>query len=138
MNQTDGQGSIAILAGKLWFRNPYMISEWSLQVADNLYENTSPFDVPLLLTPHPSYSTLFLVWKLRKFYRGSETGFRVQNSAFNEHQLVACEVLTIDVHVGSLLARLRGIFVIALANFVFPLFMNVTQLVLIVRDKDYA
>ncbi|KAG6834411.1 hypothetical protein H0H93_009784 [Arthromyces matolae] len=100
MNQTNGQGSIAILAGQLWFRNPYMISEWSLQVADNLY------------------STLFLFWKLRKFYRGSETGFRVQSR--------------------SLLARLRGIFVIALANFVFPLFMNVTQLVLIVRDKDYA
>ncbi|KAG6816332.1 hypothetical protein H0H93_008184 [Arthromyces matolae] len=101
MNQTDGQGSIAILAGQLWFRNPYMISEWFLQIADNLY------------------STLFFFWKLRKFSRGNDkSGFRVQNK--------------------SLLAKLRGIFIIALANFVFPLFLNITQLIFIFQDRDYA
>ncbi|KAG6834840.1 hypothetical protein H0H93_007032 [Arthromyces matolae] len=103
MNQTSGQNSIGVLAEKLWFRNHYMISEWSLQMADNLY------------------STSLLLWKLRKFYRGGDQGFRLQ-STLSE----------------TLVSRLRGIFVIALANFVFPLFVNVTQLVLIIQDTDYA
>ncbi|KAG6909196.1 hypothetical protein DXG01_001710 [Tephrocybe rancida] len=100
LGQTDGQGSITTLAAKTWFRNPYLVSEWSLQIADNLY------------------STSFFFWKLRRFYNGGDNGFFVRNK--------------------SLLARLRGIFAIALANFVFPLFMNVTQLILIVRDTNYA
>ncbi|KAG6865082.1 hypothetical protein C0991_005226 [Blastosporella zonata] len=80
MNQTDGENSVTILANKLWFRNPYLISEWSLQITDNLLHYSSE----------------------------------------------------------SLLARLRGVFVIALANFIFPLFMNITQLIMILRDRDYA
>ncbi|KAH0582282.1 hypothetical protein H2248_011920 [Termitomyces sp. 'cryptogamus'] len=36
MNQTNGNDSITTLATQLWFRNPYMISEWSLQIAGNL------------------------------------------------------------------------------------------------------
>jgi len=100
LGQTDGQGSITILAAKTWFRNPYLVSEWSLQIADNLY------------------STSFFFWKLKKFYNGGENSFLVRNK--------------------SLLSRIRGIFAIALANFVFPLFMNVTQLILIIRDTNYA
>jgi hypothetical protein len=100
LGRTNGQGSITTLAAKTWFRNPYLVSEWSLQILDNLY------------------STSFFFWKLRTFYNGGENRFLVRNK--------------------SLLARLRGIFAIALANFVFPLFMNVTQLVLITRDRSYA
>ncbi|KAG6808414.1 hypothetical protein H0H92_004232 [Tricholoma furcatifolium] len=100
LGRTNGQGSITTLAAKTWFRNPWLTSEWSLQIADNLY------------------STFFLFWKLRRFYTGGETSFLVRNK--------------------SLLSRLRAIFTIALANFVFPLFMNITQLVLITRDTNYA
>lgn len=46
--------------------------------------------------------------------------------------------LTSNCVIESVLERLRGLFAIALANFVFPLFMNVTQLILIVRDTNYA
>ncbi|KAG6887516.1 hypothetical protein C0995_014712, partial [Termitomyces sp. Mi166 len=100
LGRTNGQGSITELAAKTWFRNSYLVSEWSLQIADNLY------------------STTFFFFKLRRFYKGGDNNFLVRNK--------------------SLLARLRGIFAIALANFVFPLFMNVTQLILIIRDTNYA
>ncbi|KAG6856474.1 hypothetical protein H0H87_004053 [Tephrocybe sp. NHM501043] len=100
LGKTDGQGSVTVLAQKTWFRNPYLVSEWSLQIADNLY------------------CTSFFFWKLRRFYMGGDNSFLVRNK--------------------SLLARLRGIFAIALANFVFPLFMNVTQLILIINDTNYA
>ncbi|KAG6843171.1 hypothetical protein H0H87_007198 [Tephrocybe sp. NHM501043] len=96
----NGEGSVTVLSQKTWFRNPYLASEWSLQIADNLY------------------STSFFFWKLRQFSRGGKTGFIVRNK--------------------SLMAKIRGIFAFALANFVFPLFMNITQLVLLIRDPNYA
>ncbi|KAG6856472.1 hypothetical protein H0H87_004051 [Tephrocybe sp. NHM501043] len=100
LGQTDGQGSVIILATKIWFRNPYLVAEWALQIADNLY------------------CTTFFFWKLRRFYTGGDNSFLVRNK--------------------SLLSRIRGVFAIALANFVFPLFMNVTQLILIINDTNYA
>ncbi|KAJ6595830.1 hypothetical protein DFH09DRAFT_1135736 [Mycena vulgaris] len=100
LGSTDGNGSITLLAAKTWFRNPYLVSEWSLQIADNVY------------------ATSFFFWKLRTYYKGSQTTFIIRNQ--------------------SLLSRIRGLFVIALSNFVFPLFLNVTQMIMITRDTDYA
>ena len=36
LGRTNGQGSITNLAAKTWFRNPFLISEWTLQILDNL------------------------------------------------------------------------------------------------------
>ncbi|KAJ7250591.1 hypothetical protein C8J57DRAFT_676979 [Mycena rebaudengoi] len=101
LGRTDGEGSITVLAAKTWFRNPYLVAEWSLQIFDNVY------------------ASCFFLWKLRTYYKGN-----------NE--------VTFLVRSRTLLSRLRGLFAIALANFVFPLFLNVTQLILIIRDTDYA
>ncbi|KAG6909187.1 hypothetical protein DXG01_001701 [Tephrocybe rancida] len=97
--RTDGPGGIFTVVGGFWYRNPYLVAEWSLQIADNLY------------------CTLFFLWKLRKFYNGEHNNKLTRNK--------------------TLLARLRSIFAIALANFVFPLFMNIAQLILVLRDVHY-
>ncbi|KAG6909190.1 hypothetical protein DXG01_001704 [Tephrocybe rancida] len=96
---TDGPGDIFTVVESFWYRNPYLVAEWSLQIADNLY------------------CTLFFLWKLRKFYNGEHNRRPARDK--------------------TLLARLRSIFAIALANFVFPLFMNVAQLILVLRDVHY-
>jgi len=100
LGRENGHGSITTLAAQTWFRNPFLVSEWSLQILDNVYV------------------TSFFFWRLRRFYTGGDNNFLVRNK--------------------TLLARIRSIFVIALGNFVFPLFMNVTQLILITRDTNYA
>ncbi|KAJ3859188.1 hypothetical protein EV359DRAFT_23063, partial [Lentinula novae-zelandiae] len=100
LGRVNGHGSITSLAAQSWYRNPYLMSEWCLQMADNLY------------------STSFFFWKLRKFYRGDGNNFLLRSK--------------------SLLSRIRTLFAVALANFVFPLFLNVAQVILIARDHSYA
>ncbi|KAF8904066.1 hypothetical protein CPB84DRAFT_1773302 [Gymnopilus junonius] len=36
LGRTNGHGSITTLAAQTWFRNPFLVSEWSLQIVDNL------------------------------------------------------------------------------------------------------
>jgi len=100
LGRKNGQGSIDVLASETWFRNPYLVSEWSLQIADNVYASS------------------FFFYKLSSYYGKSQATFIVRNR--------------------SLISRIRGLFAIALANFVFPLFLNITQVVLITRDTNYA
>ncbi|KAI6106389.1 hypothetical protein EDD16DRAFT_1713511 [Pisolithus croceorrhizus] len=76
-----------------WFRNSYMVSEWTMQIADNMYS-----------------VSIFL---------------------YNLH------IRTSSVkRVGGITERIRQIFYISLANFVFPLIFNIAQIICITTDRS--
>ncbi|KAI5982517.1 hypothetical protein EDD15DRAFT_116894 [Pisolithus albus] len=76
-----------------WFRSPYLIAEWTMQIADNLYT-----------------VSLFLY------------NLHIRTSSMKRARSIA--------------ERLRQIFYIAIANFVFPLIFNVAQIVFITTDRS--
>ncbi|KAI6012716.1 hypothetical protein F5J12DRAFT_718347 [Pisolithus orientalis] len=73
-----------------WFRNPFMVSEWTMQIADNLY------------------SVSFFLYNLH-----ARTSL-----------------------VKRVAERIRQIFYISLANFVFPLIFNIAQIICITTDRN--
>ncbi|KAI5985081.1 hypothetical protein EDD15DRAFT_2477295 [Pisolithus albus] len=79
-----------------WFRSPYLIAEWSMQIADNLYT------VSLFL-----YNLHIRTSSMR---RGEGATFIAE--------------------------RIRQIFYISFANFVFPLIFNVAQIFSITTDRS--
>ncbi|KIY49055.1 hypothetical protein FISHEDRAFT_27846, partial [Fistulina hepatica ATCC 64428] len=92
-------GSMNIIFSLHWPRNPWLMGEWSLQVADNVY------------------CTAFFLGKLYCFYQRDGAQFLVRNA--------------------TLLSRVRAMFVIALSNFVFPLFFSVAQITLTATQRFY-
>ncbi|KAI5123487.1 hypothetical protein M0805_008856 [Coniferiporia weirii] len=83
------KGSVLLVGELTWFKNRYIIAEWTLQIVDN------------------TYSSLFFLYKLQLFDAYGRAG------------------------------RIRGLFYIALGNFVFPIILNVTQIVLITTDRSF-
>ncbi|KAI6143685.1 hypothetical protein BKA82DRAFT_1008822, partial [Pisolithus tinctorius] len=75
-----------------WFRNPYMIAEWAMQIVDNLY------------------SVSFFLYNLH-----------VRTLSINRARSIA--------------DRIRRIFYISVANFVFPLIFNIAQIIFITTDR---
>ncbi|KAI6143602.1 hypothetical protein BKA82DRAFT_143259, partial [Pisolithus tinctorius] len=96
-----------------WFRNPYMIAEWTMQIVDNLY------------------SVSFFLYNLHvrtsSINRGEHTTVRLcggmNTSCMSRH--AAC----------SIADRIRRIFYISVANFVFPLIFNIAQIIFITTDR---
>ncbi|KAI6030980.1 hypothetical protein EDC04DRAFT_2605243 [Pisolithus marmoratus] len=76
-----------------WFRNPYMVSEWTMQIADNLYS----------------------------------VGIFLYNLHIRTSMIKRA---------GGIAERIRQIFYISLANFVFPLIFNVAQIICITTDRS--
>lgn len=76
-----------------WFRNPYMVSEWTMQIADNMYS-----------------VSIFL---------------------YNLHLRTS-----LIKRAGGIAQRIRQIFYISLANFVFPLIFNIAQIICITTDRS--
>ncbi|KAI6154174.1 hypothetical protein BKA82DRAFT_4098375 [Pisolithus tinctorius] len=76
-----------------WFRNPFMVSEWTMQIADNLY------------------SVSFFLYNLH-----------ARTSSVKR--------------AGGVAERIRQIFYISLANFVFPLIFNIAQIICITTDRN--
>ncbi|KAL4062413.1 hypothetical protein V8B97DRAFT_308524 [Scleroderma yunnanense] len=76
-----------------WYHNPYMIAEWTMQIADNLY------------------SVSFFLYKLH-----------IRTSTIKRETSIA--------------ERIRQIFYISIANFIFPLFFNIAQIVCITTDSS--
>lgn len=81
-------------SGNPWFRNPYLISEWTMQIADN------------------AYSVSFFLYNLR--------------------------IRTSSIKRGGLPARIRQIFYISVANFVFPLMFNIVLIICSTTDSSYT
>ncbi|KAI6102439.1 hypothetical protein EDD16DRAFT_361203 [Pisolithus croceorrhizus] len=77
-----------------WYRNPKIIAEWTMQIADNLY------------------SVSFFLHNLR-----------IRTSL-------------IQRAVGNVSERIRQIFYISAANFVFPLIFNIAQIIFITTDQS--
>ncbi|KAI5985079.1 hypothetical protein EDD15DRAFT_2374579 [Pisolithus albus] len=77
-----------------WYRNPKIIAEWTMQIADN------------------SYSVSFFLYNLR--IRAS----LIQRAA------------------GGVSERIRQIFYISAANFIFPLIFNIAQIIFITTDRS--
>ncbi|KAI6122363.1 hypothetical protein EDD16DRAFT_1781914 [Pisolithus croceorrhizus] len=108
-----------------WFRNPYVTSEWVLQVTDNMY------------------SCGFFLYKL--YIRGSAI------SKFGSGMLPTLTftvlrssdvILTVTFirpypSCSAMVHLIRNIFLISCANFVFPVLFNVAQIVLITADRSY-
>ncbi|KAI6098798.1 hypothetical protein EV401DRAFT_2081914 [Pisolithus croceorrhizus] len=79
-------------SGNHWFRNPNLIAEWTMQIADN------------------AYSVSLFLYNLR--------------------------VRTIPKKCGRLPARIRQIFYISAANFVFPLMFNLVLIICSITDQS--
>ncbi|KAI6031172.1 hypothetical protein BKA83DRAFT_4196839 [Pisolithus microcarpus] len=85
--------SLEEAAPSAWYRNPEMIAEWGMQIADNLYS-----------------VSIFL---------------------YNLH------IRTSSVtRAGGVAERIRQIFFISVANFVFPLIFNIAQIIFITTDRS--
>ncbi|KAH8108861.1 hypothetical protein DFH11DRAFT_1630846 [Phellopilus nigrolimitatus] len=97
--ESKNVGSVLLVGTVSWFRNPYILTEWVLQMVDN------------------SYSSLFFLYKLRLFDKFGRAGW-------------------VDRH-PTVLTRIRGLFYIALGNFVFPVILNIAQIVLISSDRSF-
>ncbi|KAL5531123.1 hypothetical protein ACEPAG_3999 [Sanghuangporus baumii] len=97
--QSKNLGNVLLVGEMTWFRDHYIIIEWTLQVVDN------------------SYSSLFFLYKLRLFDAAGREGWIVRHP--------------------TTLKRIRGLFYIALGNFVFPVILNVAQIVLITTDRSF-
>ncbi|KAI6152788.1 hypothetical protein EDD17DRAFT_1765352 [Pisolithus thermaeus] len=81
-------------SGNPWFRNPNLIAEWTMQIADN------------------AYSVSLFLYNLR--------------------------VRTSPIKRGGLPARIRQIFYISAANFVFPLMFNIVLIICSTIDQSYT
>ncbi|KAI6031169.1 hypothetical protein PISMIDRAFT_671826 [Pisolithus microcarpus 441] len=81
-------------SGNPWFRNPNLIAEWTMQIADN------------------AYSVSFFLYNLR--------------------------IRTSSIKRGGLPARIRQIFYISAANFVFPLMFNIVLIICSTTDSSYT
>lgn len=46
-------------------------------------------------------------------------------------------IVLLNIDLATILSRVRGLFYIALGNFIFPISLNITQIVLVVSDKSY-
>ncbi|KAI6003320.1 hypothetical protein F5J12DRAFT_171319 [Pisolithus orientalis] len=77
----------------VWFRNHYLIAEWTMQIADNLYS-----------------VSLFL---------------------YNLHTRTS-----LIKRARSIAERIRQIFYISVANFIFPLIFNVAQIIFVTIDRS--
>ncbi|KAI6102957.1 hypothetical protein F5141DRAFT_1217531 [Pisolithus sp. B1] len=77
-----------------WFRSPYLIAEWVMQIADNLYT-----------------VSLFLY------------NLHIRTSSIKRAR-------------PSIAERIRQIFYISIANFVFPLIFNIAQIIFIMTDQS--
>ncbi|KAI6141873.1 hypothetical protein BKA82DRAFT_727032 [Pisolithus tinctorius] len=91
----SGMTSEAVLQDETtdWFRDPYMTSEWTMQIADNLY------------------SVSFFLYNLH-----------VRTSSIKR--------------AGGIADRIRRIFYISVANFIFPVVFNVAQIIFITTDRS--
>ncbi|KAI6032530.1 hypothetical protein EDC04DRAFT_2898124 [Pisolithus marmoratus] len=90
---TTAAGVVAQDEATSWFRNPNIITEWTLQIADNMYS-----------------VSLFL---------------------YNLH--VRARPLKSE---GGIPSRIRQIFYISIANFVFPLIFNIALLIFVVTSRS--
>ncbi|KAG6329915.1 hypothetical protein ID866_9175 [Astraeus odoratus] len=108
VNSSPDVASLAAHAEATWFRNPYITSEWTLQMFDNLY--SSGFFLLKLHTQSAGVSPVRLV---------------VDSFEFSLPQ------------VGSIGKRIKQIFYISVANFVFPVLFNIGQIVCITTDTSY-
>ncbi|KAH8114087.1 hypothetical protein DFH11DRAFT_249005 [Phellopilus nigrolimitatus] len=97
--ESKNLGSVLLVGEVIWFRNPYSLTEWTLQMVDN------------------TYSSLFFLYKLRLFNQFGRSGW------VNRHP--------------TMLSRIRGLFYIALGNFIFPIIFNVAQIVLVTSDHSF-
>ncbi|KAI6025727.1 hypothetical protein F5J12DRAFT_445898 [Pisolithus orientalis] len=91
-----------------WFRNPYVTTEWTLQMFDNLYS-----------------SGLFL-YKLHIQCAGT-TSLRLTLDSFTFS-------LPQTIGIGR---RIRQILYISAANFVFPVLFNIGQIICITTDSSF-
>ncbi|KAI5986096.1 hypothetical protein F5J12DRAFT_898830 [Pisolithus orientalis] len=95
------------------FCNPYMIAEWTMQIVDNMYPVSF-----FLYNFHVRTSSI---------NRGEHTTLRLcggrNNSWISRHAA------------GGIADRIRRIFCISVANFVFPLILHVAQIIFITTDR---
>ncbi|KAH7884902.1 hypothetical protein F5I97DRAFT_1893225 [Phlebopus sp. FC_14] len=106
--------SLAAHAEATWFRNPYITAEWTMQMFDNLYV-IGAISPPSQYLIGQSYSSGFFLYKL-----------------YSQNSRIA------PVRSGSIGERIRQIFYIAAANFVFPVMFNIAQIVCITTDPSYG
>ncbi|KAI6154150.1 hypothetical protein BKA82DRAFT_3971020 [Pisolithus tinctorius] len=91
-----------------WFQNPKPIAEWSMQVADNLYS-----------------VSLFLYNLHASTHLASSLAGELSDSRVSRH-----------IDTTRLADRIRHIFYISVANFVFPLIFNIAQIVSVATDHS--
>ncbi|KAI6032522.1 hypothetical protein EDC04DRAFT_2232626 [Pisolithus marmoratus] len=84
---------LTLAATSTWFHNPYLISEWAMQIADN------------------AYSVSFFLYRLH-----------------------GCTKLIRSAR--GIAERVRQIFYISVANFVFPLIFNIILIISIMTDRS--
>ncbi|KAI6032527.1 hypothetical protein EDC04DRAFT_2898121 [Pisolithus marmoratus] len=77
----------------IWFRNPYLIAEWTMQIVDNMYS-----------------VSLFLY------------NLHIRTSSIKRARGIA--------------DRIRQIFYISVANFIFPLVLNIAQIIFAATDRS--
>jgi len=99
---SEVKGSISILAvGQAnWFRNPYVTTEWMLQVCDNAYLSS------------------FFLYRARAFYKESASGTVYRTR--------------------TVLQRIKVLLTVALGNFVFPVIMNIVQVIFVLSDHNFT
>lgn len=89
-----------------WYRNPFVTTEWTLQMFDNLYS-----------------SGLFI-------YQLHTQSAQMSPVAYGSHVFSFPEV-------GNIGKRIREIFYISVANFVFPVLFNIGQIICITADPSF-
>lgn len=106
VNESRDLATFKAHAQATWYRNPFITTEWTLQMFDNLYS-----------------SGLFMYQLYTQSAQMSPVGYGSHVFSFPE--------------VGSIGRRIREIFYISVANFVFPVLFNVGQIICITSDPSF-
>lgn len=109
------------------FRSPYAIVDWTLQMTDNMYVHFGVF-----------YRELFLTSVLGTVLLSSSTNYvsliKVValgglSGTVSSHLCLSFYKTDQDGLVGTFVTRIRGLFYIALGNFIFPIAINIAQII---------
>ncbi|KAL4062941.1 hypothetical protein J3A83DRAFT_1504525 [Scleroderma citrinum] len=106
-----------------WFRNPYVTAEWTLQMFDNLYSSGL-----FLYQLHTQSSGMSIV---------KSSGSPIFSCIEFTHGISVGSYTYSLPGVGTIGRRIRQIFYISGANFVFPVMFNIGQIICITTDSSY-
>lgn len=103
-----GVAPLTVQAEITWFRNPYVTTEWTLQMFDNLY------------------SSGFFLYKLY-----------IQSASISPLRLTLDSFTLTLPQTSEVGRRIRQILFISTANFVFPVLFNIGQIICITVDSSF-